>query len=247
MKPTKWIPSAASTPLGVVGWFQEFPRGELGFGYSYVRYASSAVFTKSHSFNGGGGTLVFNLNQYPGLKADPRGNGSTTNTFLITPCPLFPSGAAANVQGNLFTYLFGPQVKVCSLKVQPFVHLLFGGAHSNVYANAFKIICTTGIGACAFSAAPASNAFAMVFGGAIDIPVGHAVSIRPAGVDICSPTLPIGSTTPIRTISVIPAGINFNLGARANKSKWRLDFELELVHHQRTFASRCNIDKWSTT
>jgi len=154
MKPTKWIPFAASVPLSVVGWSQEFPRSELGFDYSYVRHAPSAAFTRGHSLNGAGGTLVFNVNQFLGLKADLLGYRSSTNTFVITRCPLFPSGAAASVKVNLFTDLFGPQIEVRSSKLQPFVHLLVGGAHSNLYADAFESIGTPRLGACAFSRAP---------------------------------------------------------------------------------------------
>jgi hypothetical protein len=39
------------------------------------------------------------------------------------------------VQGNLFTYMFGPQVKFRTQEFQLFAHVLFGAAHSNVYAN----------------------------------------------------------------------------------------------------------------
>jgi hypothetical protein len=96
-KSTKWIPFAAILLLSIAGWSQEFPKAEVGIDYSYVHYNPSAIFTKSHSLNGGGGTFVFNVSQYLGLKADLQGYGSHTNTFVITPRPFFPSGAAANV------------------------------------------------------------------------------------------------------------------------------------------------------
>ena len=214
-KSMKWILFAASLLLSVAGWSQEFPRGELGFDYSYVHYNPSAVFTKSHSLNGGGGTLVYNVNQYLGLKADLQGYGSHTNTFLITPRPFFPSGAVANVQGNMFTYLFGPQIKVRTPKAQPFVHLLVGGAHSNVYANAFKSICTPRLGACAFSRAPSSNAFAFAVGGGLDIPVGHIVSIRPAGVDYLLTNFSNRFNNSNQNNFRYTAGINFNLGSHS--------------------------------
>jgi hypothetical protein len=214
-KSINWILFAASLLLSMAAWSQEYPKGELGFDYSYVRYAPSAIFTKGHSLNGGGGTLVYNVNQYLGLKADLQGYGSTTSNFVITPRPTFPSGAVANVQGNLFTYLFGPQIKVRTHKVQPFVHLLFGGAHSNVYANAFKSICTPRLGACAFSRAPSSNAFAMAFGGGIDIPVGHVVSIRPAGVDYLFTNFSNRFNNSNQNNFRYTAGINFNLGSQS--------------------------------
>jgi hypothetical protein len=215
MKSMKWILFAASLLLSVAGWSQEFPKAEVGFDYSYVRYAPSAIFTKSHSLNGGGGNLVFNVNRYLGIKADLQGYGSTTNNFVITPRPLFPAGAVANVQGNLFTYLFGPQIKVRSPKFQPFVHLLFGGAHSNVYANAFKAICTPRVGACAFSASPSSNAFAMAFGGGIDIPVGHVVSIRPAEIDYLLTNFSNRFNNSNQNNFRYSGGINFNLGGHS--------------------------------
>ena len=39
-------------------------------------------------------------------------------------------------------------------------------------------------GVCAFSKAPAGDAFAMTFGGGLDIPIGHKVSFRLAEIDI---------------------------------------------------------------
>ncbi len=45
-----------------------------------------------------------------------------------------------NVQGNVFTYMFGPQIKKHSGKLQPFGQALFGAAHSNVYANVVDTI-----------------------------------------------------------------------------------------------------------
>ena len=84
-------------------------------------------------------------------------------------------GHSLNGGGGTLVYNFN--------RVQPFVHLLFGGAHSNVYGNAFKNICLVGTGVCSFSKAPSNNTFAMAFGGGVDIPIGHVVAIRPAEID----------------------------------------------------------------
>jgi len=169
--------------LGVTAWAQEFPRAEVGVDYSYIRYAPSAPYSKGHSLNGGGGELNINFNEYLSIKMDLQGYGSNLTTFKIAPNATFPLGASGNVQGNLFTYLFGPQIKVRAHRFQPYGHLLFGGAHSNVYGNAFHTICQPIVGGCDFSKAPASNAFAMDFGGGVDIPVHKNVSIRPAQFD----------------------------------------------------------------
>lgn len=162
---------------------QEFPRYEVGGNYSYVRYVPSASQTNNHSLNGGGGTAVVNLNSYLGIKMDLQGYGSMTSNFLIPPSVNFPNGANGSVSGNLFTYLFGPQIKFRTPKVQPYAHVLLGGAHSNVYGNAFSTICQPTASACSFVGSPSSNAFAMAVGGGVDIPITKLVSIRPGEVD----------------------------------------------------------------
>jgi hypothetical protein len=212
-RPMQWIYFTTILLLSTIAWCQEFPKGELGFDYSYARFAPNTARTNGHSLNGGGGTLVFNINQYLGIKADLQGYSSTTTTFAFAPSRNFPTGATANVQGNLFTYLFGPQIKVHNPKFQPFVHLLFGGAHSNVYANAFKNICAPVGGICAASRAPANNAFAMAFGGGIDIPVGHTISIRPAEVDYLFTDFTNAFNNSHQNNFRYSGGINFNLGS----------------------------------
>jgi hypothetical protein len=79
--------------------------------------------------------------------------------------------------------MFGPQIKVRAHRLQPFGHLLFGAAHTNVYSNAFKQICQPIAGNCSFKTSPANDAFAMGFGGGVDIPLGHTVAFRPVEID----------------------------------------------------------------
>jgi hypothetical protein len=184
MNRTKIIQLAAMVMLfGLTAWAQEFPRFEVGADYSFVRFAPNAAYTQGHSLNGGGGEFVVNINEYLGFKMDLQGYGANKNNFNIPQNSVFPGGATGTVSGNLFTYTFGPQIKVRAHGLHPFAHLLLGGAHSNVYANAFKQICQPIAGDCSFSKAPAENAFAMMFGGGVDIPLGHAVSFRPAEID----------------------------------------------------------------
>jgi hypothetical protein len=169
--------------FGIAAWAQEFPRAEVGFNYDYLRYAPSAPYSSSHRLDGGGGELNININEFLGIKMDLQGYGSANAVFNIAPNSVFPLGARGNVSGNLFTYLFGPQIKVRTHHVQPYVQLLFGGAHSNVYGNAFHTICAPIVGGCVISKAPAAEAFAMQFGGGVDIPLGKHVAIRPAEFD----------------------------------------------------------------
>ena len=183
MKVTKLFIFGGILLLGMAACAQEFPRTELGFDYSYARFGPSAPYTKGHSLNGGGGSVVINISEYLGIKMDLQGYGSNTTGFNISPNPTFPGGALGSVQGNLFTYLFGPQIKVRARRFQPFGHLLFGGAHTNVYGNAFKTLCQPIVGGCSFTGAPAADAFAMAFGGGVDIPINKTISIRPAQID----------------------------------------------------------------
>jgi hypothetical protein len=124
-----------------------------------------------------------NINEYLGIKMDLQGYGSNTNSFVIPQNVSFPGGASGKISGNLFTYMFGPEIKVRAHMLHPFAHLLLGGAHSNVYANAFKQICQPIAGTCGFNKTPAEDAFAMAFGGGVDIPLGKTISFRPAEID----------------------------------------------------------------
>jgi hypothetical protein len=168
--------------LGAPAVAQEFPRAEVGFDYSYMRFAPSVSYSKGHSLNGGGGSAVFNWNEYLGIRADLQGSTSSTTGFNIPATANFPNGLHGNVQGNLFTYMFGPQFKVRAHYVHPFASLLFGGAHTNVYGNAFKTLCQPIAQGCTVTKAPTAEAFAMSFGGGVDIPINKTVSFRPAEV-----------------------------------------------------------------
>jgi hypothetical protein len=215
MRKTKLAVLGAVLIIGAAAWAQEYPRAEGGFDYSYARYAPSAAYTQGHSLNGGGGSFVYNINQYLGVKADFQGYGSNHTQFVI-PAGIsgsFPGGATGNVQGNLFTYLFGPQIKIRVPKIQPFVHALFGGAHSNVYANAFKTICQPIVGGCAFSKTPGGDAFAFAFGGGVDIPIGHHMSFRPGEVDYLLTDFNNPFNNGVQNNFRYSAGINFDLGS----------------------------------
>ncbi len=191
---------------------QEFPRAEVAIDYSFARYSPSAAYTKGHSLNGGGGSFMYNLNSYLGLKMDLQGYGSNTTNFVIPPNNNFPGGASGRVQGNLFTYLFGPEIKVRTHNFQPFGHILFGAAHSNVYGNAFKQICQPVVDACNLTKAPTGDAFAMAFGGGVDIPLNKHISIRPGEFDYLLTRFNNAFTNGNQNNLRYSAGVNFSFG-----------------------------------
>jgi hypothetical protein len=212
MKVDKGLILGAIALLSSVCWAQEFPRAEVGVNYSYLRYAPSVHYASGHSLNGGGGSIVFNWNEYLGIRADLQGYTSNTTGFNIPSTPAFPNGLQGNVQGNFFTFLFGPQLRVRAHRVQPFGNLLFGGAHTNLYSNAFTKLCQPIVGGCNVSKAPTAQAFAMSFGGGVDIPITQLVSFRPAEISYLLTRFsnPFTKTNNQNNFRYM-VGVNFNL------------------------------------
>src|SRR5260370_23673599 len=99
---------------GIAARSQDFYRGEVTADYSYARFYPVARGSQSLSLNGGGGALVVYFNDYFGIKMDLQGYGSNTITWTN------PAGGIFKAQGNLFTYMFGPQVKFRAPKFEPF-------------------------------------------------------------------------------------------------------------------------------
>ena len=213
MKVTRVLAFGAILLLGIAAWAQEFPRTELGVDYSYARFSPSTPYSKGHSLNGGGGSATFNINDYLGIQMDLQGYASNLTSFNIPANPTFPSGLSGSVEGNLFTYLVGPQIKVRAHHFQPFGNLLFGGAHTNVYADAFKTLCQPIVGGCGLSKAPAADSFAMEFGGGLDIPINRTVSFRPAELDylLTRFTNPLSGTNNQHNFRY-SVGLTFNFG-----------------------------------
>jgi hypothetical protein len=171
--------------FGLSAWSQEHPKWEVPIDYSYVHYQAidfesrNYQFGRNYNLNGGGGGVVYNFTHWIGVKADFQGYASSTKTIIIPPGnPFLPAGGAASVSGNLFTYMFGPQLTIRRGKFSPFAEGLVGAAHSNVYKNAFNALTFTGV-----SGSPSNNAFAAAAGVGFDIAVNRRVSIRPFEMD----------------------------------------------------------------
>jgi len=154
---------------------QDYPKVEVPLGFSFVNVHPDIPQITSFNIFGGGGGFVYNFTPILGIKADfmgyTQGNGLKTKLtnegYVIH----------GDVQGNLFTYMFGPQFKKHSGKFQPFGEALFGAAHSNAFASLGSTI--TG----KVSGSSNNNAFAMAFGGGVDFVVSRYVQIRPVEVD----------------------------------------------------------------
>jgi hypothetical protein len=93
----------------------------------------------------------------------------------IIPVGLYKSNS------TMFSYLFGPVVRIPGKHIRPFGELLFGGVHTNLYGQLNSSLIATG-GVTNVSA-EAQHPFAMAFGGGLDIAVNNHFAIRVGEVD----------------------------------------------------------------
>jgi hypothetical protein len=123
--------------FGLTVWAQDYPKMEVALDYTLVHFVPAKSVLNTHNLNGGGGQFTYNLTKFLGIKADFQGYGSQSQTITVPRGPNVPNGPfTVNTNGNLFTYLFGPQIKYHA-RFAPFGEVLFGAAHSNVYSNVF--------------------------------------------------------------------------------------------------------------
>jgi hypothetical protein len=176
VKNSKWILVLALVSLfSVASFAQDYPKFEVPVGFSFVNVHPNLAPITSFNVFGGGGGFVYNVTPWVGIKADFE--GYTQGTGLRNQLKNLPGFTAGAGNGNVFTYMFGPQVKKHSGMFQPFGQALFGAAHTNAYATILtdegKLVSGSGN----------NNGFAMEFGGGLDIPIGKVIQIRPVEVD----------------------------------------------------------------
>jgi len=153
-------------------------RGNIYAGYSLL-HANNDLGSSlgSSNFNLGGnlngwetqGTL--NFTRHFGVTADFSGNSKQLAGFSAL-C------FSADTQQHMYNFLFGPTLTGYFGKSSVFGHALFGAAHSSLSAGvSFPIV--GGISA----PLDGANAFAMAFGGGLDIGLSRHFAIRAAQVD----------------------------------------------------------------
>ena len=198
---------AVDVMFGLSAWSQEHPKWEIPLDYSYVHYQAidfesrngAYFFGQQFDLNGGGGGVVYNFSHLIGLKAEFQGYGSQTRTIRVPAGnPFLPAGGSASVQGNLFTYMIGPEIGISRRKGRAFAEVLVGGAHTNVYKNAVNTLTLTGV-----SGAPSNNAFAAAAGLGFDFKVNERFTIRPFQMDY------------------LYTDFNDNSGLTKNQNSWR--------------------------
>jgi hypothetical protein len=143
----------------------ETPKAAIFGGYSFLR-------NSGNNSQGWDGQATFNFNRYLGVTADVGGNFRTIASFSLLP------GLSASANQRLYTFLFGPTVTANFGRSAVFGHALFGAARASSSAGIGLPI----IGGISTGLSNAT-AFAMAFGGGIDIGISRHVAIRAAQID----------------------------------------------------------------
>ncbi len=141
---------------------QDSPKVEVFGGYSYLRANEGG---QGFNFNGGSGSLAYNLTPWLGVVGDFGG---------------YHWGGSGLFQGEdatVETYLFGPKVALRHGPITPFAQVLFGGAHigasgecSDVRIHHEGTVNECGSGS--------ENGFAMTLGGGVDWNATPHIGIR---------------------------------------------------------------------
>jgi len=138
---------------------QNSPKVEAFGGYSYLRVSDQG---SSSNFNGGSGSLSYNLAPWLGVVGDFGGYHWSSN----------------GVDANVVSYMGGPKIAYRSGRITPFVQALFGGAHLSGTANGGcgAAVVHAETNGCGFGSS--ANAFAMALGGGLDWNATPHIGVR---------------------------------------------------------------------
>ncbi len=167
-------------------------RGTVFGGYSLLR-------NNSTNFNGWNGQGTFNFTRHFGVTADVSGNSRDLGLSF--------GGFSAGTHQHLYNYLFGPTATAYFGKSSVFGHALFGAAHSSLSAGVSVPI----IGGFSMPITSA-NAFAMAFGGGIDIGLSRHFAIRAAQVDYLR--------TNFNSVDALASGLSTDLNNHQNSFRY---------------------------
>jgi hypothetical protein len=183
--------------------------------YSFLRFNPSLTGLSNRDFNGGGAGVTWFFSRYFGVKGEFIGYASDTwKVTFQTPLVVTPHNTATTIpagtfssSANMFTYQFGPVVRIPFHRVTVFGEVLFGGAHTDGYGNLERSI---DLGGGTLPVAGTQSPFAMAAGGGVDLKVSKRVAIRLAEVDyfLTRYTNPITSTNNQNNLRYL-AGIVF--------------------------------------
>jgi hypothetical protein len=182
MRRRQFVISVATLALATSAFAQRF---EVFGDYTFLQYNPTINGLNSRALHGGGGGAQVNFAKIFGLKADIQGYGSTQTVVNVTspigtPLGIIPVGTYKS-NATMFSYLFGPVIRIPARHVRPFGELLFGGVNSNLYAQLNSAVIANG--GQLNSSGSTQHPFAMALGGGLDVVVNKHFSIRVGEVD----------------------------------------------------------------
>ena len=142
---------------------QDSPKIEAFGGYSYLRANDGG---EGFNFNGGSGSLAYNLTPWLGVVGDFGGYHWSG------------SGDFAGEDSTVVTYLFGPKVSFRRGPITPFAQVLLGGAHISASDNECEDVRIHGNGTSCGSTSGSQNGFSMALGGGLDWNATSHIGIR---------------------------------------------------------------------
>ena len=164
---------------------QDTPKAEVFGGYSYLRANVLPRVGIDLNLNGWNGSVSGNVNDWLGVTADFSGQYGR---------PSFLGFSPEGLKTNVHSFLFGPSVAYRgNSALVPFGHALFGVSRG--YANLFGFNVS-------------DSAFAMAFGGGVDLKLGDAIAVRLIQADYMQTRFAFGHQDHTR----LSAGIVFRLG-----------------------------------
>ncbi len=145
---------------------QDVPRVEVFGGYSLFHFDDKGLeaplqaidpsLTVNRNLHGWNAAVQFNANKWFGIVGDVSGHYGN-----VIESPI------GSVSGNIYNFIFGPQINARGEKATGFVHALFGGNRSKI--NAIPAIGLPDI---------SDTAFAMAIGGGVDLSVSKRIAVR---------------------------------------------------------------------
>jgi hypothetical protein len=168
---------ACSVPLLTSSLFAQ--KGEVYGDYTYMQFNPTVTGLQSRALNGAGGGVQWNMSKYLGVKMDLQGYMSTEWTLNVkSPIPVnggvIPVGTYKS-NSTMFTYLFGPVIRVPAKRVVVFGELLFGGSNTNLYGSLYT---ANIVGGQSSEKSGAQHPFTMAFGGGFDVVLNKNVALR---------------------------------------------------------------------
>jgi len=161
-------------------------RFEISSMYWYLHFDPTTTGLSSRNFNPGGGAgIALNFLKIFAIKAEAIGYSSVpftktyTSAQTVSGVGTIPAGTYS-AQGNMFTALAGPALRLPIPKLKPFGEAPFRISRTDGYSNLHNAIVAAGG---TMARTPTEIPFTMALGGGLQIAVSNRISIRPAELD----------------------------------------------------------------